>query len=78
MACSSLLLVVFVRPERVTGENLVEDAPIQFMPAAGNLASSPLSAAMDPRVDEQVVVEQMQDEADLSEAPPDDEEHRPA
>ena len=62
MACSSVLLVVFVRPERVTGVNLVEEAPVPFMPAAGNLATSPLSAAIDPRVDEQVVIDQMQDE----------------
>lgn len=79
MACSSLLLVVFVRPERVTGVNLVEDAPIQFMPAAGNLASSPLAAAIDPRVDEQVVIEQMQDENDQPVRPEDEDgdEHRP-
>lgn len=78
MACCSLLLVVFVRPERVTGENLVEEAPIQFMPAAGNLASSPLAAAIDPRVDEQVVMEQMVDEAALEPAgDQDEEEHRP-
>src|SRR5690554_2228809 len=78
MVCCSLLLVVFVRPERVTGENLVEEAPIQFMPAAGNLASSPLAAAIDPRVDEQVVMEQMVDEADQEPAgDQDEEEHRP-
>lgn len=79
MACSSLLLVIFVRPERVTGVNLVEDAPIQFMPAPGNLASSPLAAAIDPRVDEQVVIEQMQDENDQPARPEDEdgEEHRP-
>ena len=79
MACSSLLLVIFVRPERVTGENLVDEAPIQFMPAAGNLASSPLAAAIDPRVDEQVVIEQMQDESDIPPAPVDEDgdEHRP-
>lgn len=79
MACSSLLLVIFVRPERVTGVNLVEDAPIQFMPAAGNLASSPLAAAIDPRVDEQVVIEQMQDENDQPVRPEDEDgdEHRP-
>ena len=79
MACSSLLLVVFVRPERVTGEHLVEEAPIQFMPAAGNLASSPLAAAIDPRVDEQVVIDQMQEEVDVQEQPvaEEDDEHRP-
>lgn len=79
MACSSLLLVVSVRPERVTGENLVEEAPIQFMPAAGTLATSPLAAAIDPRVDEQVVIEQMQDEEPAAgeHVDEDDAEHRP-
>lgn len=79
MACSSLLLVVFVRPERVTGANLVDEAPIQFMPAAGNLASSPLAAAIDPRVDEQVVIEQMQDEEAFSPETVDEDDpaHRP-
>lgn len=84
MACSSLVLVVFVRPERVTGSHLVDEAPIQFMPAAGNLVSSPLTAAIDPRVDEKIVVEQMQDEIDEDAEHPDavemdeEEEHRPA
>ncbi len=81
MACSSLLIVAFVRPERVTGIHLVEEAPIQFMPSAGNLVSSSLAAAIDPRVDEQTVIEQMQDEPidelDGSEID-EEEEHRPA
>lgn len=81
MACSSLLIVVLVRPERVTGIHLVEEAPIQFMPSAGNLVSSPLAAAIDPRVDEQTVIEQMQDESEVSldsAAINEEEEHRPA
>ena len=49
------------------------------MPAAGNLATSPLAAAIDPRVDEQVVIEQMQDEEPVAEeaVDEDDAEHRP-
>src|SRR5690606_10581593 len=78
MACCSLLLVAFVRPERVTGEDLVEEAPIQFMPAAGNLASSPPAAAIDPRVDEQVVTEPMVEQAAREpDGDQDEEEHRP-
>lgn len=65
MACCTLVLMVRVRPEQVTGEHLVDEAPLNFMPAAGNLASSPLAAALDPRVDEQMVVEQMVDEEAL-------------
>lgn len=81
MACSSLVLVVLVRPERVTGSHLVDEAPIQFMPAAGNLVSSPLAAAIDPRVDEQTVIEQMQEEPDVEfegAEIDEEEEHRPA
>ncbi|HIQ52821.1 MAG TPA: MFS transporter [Pseudomonas pachastrellae] len=62
MAACSAILVFRVRADAVTGENLVEAAPLQFMPAAGNLASSPLAAAFDPRVDEQAVADQMTDE----------------
>ncbi|MNM94628.1 putative MFS-type transporter YcaD [compost metagenome] len=54
----SLVLVWRIRPKAVTGLHQVDDAPLNHvaMPAAG----SPLSAALDPRVDEQVVQEQMQ------------------
>ena len=79
LACAALVLVIRVRPEQVTGENRVEEAPVQFMPAAGNLASSPLAAAMDPRVDEQVVAEQMQDDEEQNEMAQDEDadDHRP-
>ncbi|SDU17504.1 MFS transporter [Halopseudomonas salegens] len=78
----SFVLVVRVRPEIVTGEHLVQEAPLNFMPSAGNLASSPLGAALDPRVDEQMVVEQMIDESEayavaVSERDADQAEHRP-
>ncbi|MFN3578960.1 MAG: MFS transporter [Pseudomonas sp.] len=81
MACSTLILLLKVRPESVTGEHLIQDAPSPFMPAAGNLVSSPLAAAMDPRVDEQMVEEQMRDESDsyprASERDEDQDDHRP-
>ncbi|WP_339845251.1 MFS transporter [uncultured Halopseudomonas sp.] len=62
MALCTLVLVIRVRPERVTGENLSLDAPMHFLPAGGNLVTSSLSAAMDPRVDEQQVEEQMRED----------------
>tara|TARA_R110002020_G_scaffold136783_3_gene305335 strand:+ start:16560 stop:17876 length:1317 start_codon:yes stop_codon:yes gene_type:complete len=79
MACCTLVLVLRVRPEAITGEHLVQDAPIHFMPAAGNLVSSPLAAAMDPRVDEQMVDEQMRDDGHVraSERDEDQDDHRP-
>lgn len=49
-ACA-LLLVIFVRPQRVTGANLSEDAPTHFVPMSDSLQSSNVVAALDPRVD---------------------------
>lgn len=88
MACCTLLLIIKVRPEQVTGAHLVEEAPLNFVPAGGNLASSPLAVALDPRVDEQVVAEQMQTEVtdtgdEMHGVPPasaedaDSDDHRP-
>lgn len=65
-ACA-LILVWRVRPERVTHLHQVEDAPLHHIPMPDSTASSPLAAALDPRVDEQLVQEQMQDgEADTT------------
>jgi hypothetical protein len=41
---------------------LAEQQPSDYQLASGDLVSSPLAAALDPRVDEQLVKEQMQDE----------------
>ncbi len=70
----ALILVLRIRPKAVTNLHQVEDAPLQHvvMPEA----MSPLGAALDPRVDEQVVLDQMCDntvppsaaEVDTSEA----------
>ncbi len=53
----AVVLVWRIRPKAVTNLHQVDDAPLSHvaMPAA----SSPLAAALDPRVDEQVVHEQM-------------------
>lgn len=49
-ACAAVLLV-FVRPARVTGAHLSEDAPTGFVPMPDSLRGSPVVAELDPRVD---------------------------
>lgn len=56
-----LILVWRVSPKKVTHLHQVEDAPLHHIPMPDSTASSPLTAALDPRVDEQVVQEQMHD-----------------
>nr|WP_298168108.1 MFS transporter [uncultured Pseudomonas sp.] len=61
-ACAcGLILVWRVRPENVTHLHQVDDAPLHHIPTPDNMTGSPLIAALDPRVDEQVVQEQMLD-----------------
>ncbi|MDP3816512.1 MFS transporter [Pseudomonas sp.] len=57
----ALILVIRVRPERVTHLHQVEDAPLHHVPMPDSTTSSPLTAALDPRVDELVVHQQMHD-----------------
>lgn len=45
------LLVIFLRPQRITGDHLSQDAPTQFVPMSDSLQSSNVVAALDPRVD---------------------------
>jgi MFS family permease len=59
-ACA-MILVIRVRPERASHLHQVEDAPLHHIPMPDSTTSSPLTAALDPRVDEQVVHEQMHD-----------------
>jgi MFS family permease len=54
------VLVLKIRPQDVTGLHRVDEAPLQHVRMPDSLASSPLVAALDPRVDEQVVHDQMQ------------------
>ena len=49
-ACAAIL-VIFIRPQKVTGVNLSEDAPTHFVPMADSLQSSNVVATLDPRVD---------------------------
>ncbi|NYT66333.1 MFS transporter [Alcaligenaceae bacterium] len=68
-ACA-LTLLLFVRPKKVTGAHLSEDAPTQFVPMYDSLQSSNVVAALDPRVDVESDVshELVDQEADLPEA----------
>ncbi|MBE8594025.1 MFS transporter, partial [Pseudomonas sp. MAFF 301449] len=56
----ALILVWRIRPKAVTNLHQVEDAPLHHVAMPDSMSSSPLVAALDPRVDEQVVQEQMQ------------------
>src|SRR3546814_4117644 len=48
---AAAILVLVVRPARVTGSHLSEDAPTQFVPMSDSLQASLVAAALDPRVD---------------------------
>ncbi|MGQ7958682.1 MFS transporter [Pseudomonas sp. SP16.1] len=69
-ACA-LILVWRIRPEKVTHLHQVEDAPLHHLGSPANVAGSPLMAALDPRVDEQTVQEQMQESVGPSGEEPD-------
>jgi MFS family permease len=56
----ALVLVWRIRPKAVTNLHQVEDAPLHHVAMPDSMSSSPLVAALDPRVDEQMVQEQMQ------------------
>lgn len=66
-ACAGVL-VLFVRPQKVTGEHLSEDAPTQFVPIPEVQSAAPLPA-LDPRIDM---------ESDVSHNPPAEEAPQPA
>jgi hypothetical protein len=51
VSVSTGLLVIFLRPQRITGDHLSQDAPTQFVPMSDSLQSSNVVAALDPRVD---------------------------
>ncbi|MOA11588.1 hypothetical protein D3C78_1315380 [compost metagenome] len=59
----ALVLVWRIRPKAVTNLHQVDDAPLHHVAMPDNMTSSPLVAALDPRVDEQVVQDQMQNGA---------------
>jgi hypothetical protein len=55
-----LILVWRIRPKAVTNLHQVDDAPLHHVAMPDSMSSSPLVACLDPRVDEQVVQDQMQ------------------
>lgn len=59
-ALFALVLVWRIRPKAVTNLHQVDDAPLHHVAMPDNMTSSPLVACLDPRVDEQVVQDQMQ------------------
>lgn len=79
-ACS-LILIWRVQPEKVSGVHRVDEAPVKHVATPDSLASSPLSAALDPRVDDKAVEEQMKGNDSTTAptaAPEAEEESRPA
>lgn len=56
----ALVLVWRIRPKAVTNLHQVDDAPLHHVAMPDSMTSSPLVACLDPRVDEQVVQDQMQ------------------
>jgi MFS family permease len=72
----ALILVWRIRPKAVTNLHQVDDAPLQHVAMPDSMSSSPLVAALDPRVDEQMVQDQMQTpvaEPETDSEPPTDE-----
>jgi hypothetical protein len=72
----ALILVWRIRPKAVTNLHQVDDAPLHHVAMPDSMSSSPLVAALDPRVDEQMVQEQMQTpvaEPETDSEPPTDE-----
>ena len=66
---TGLVLVWRIRPNAVTNLHQVDDAPLQHVAMPDSMSSSPLVAALDPRVDEQVVQDQMQDNVEPTVVP---------
>jgi PBP1b-binding outer membrane lipoprotein LpoB len=68
-----LILVWRIRPNAVTNLHQVDDAPLHHVAMPDSMSSSPLVAALDPRVDEQVVQDQMVQEPVVEEVEPEPE-----
>lgn len=69
----ALLIVARVRPQVISDDSVYEEAPLQHIYMPDGISSSPLAAALDPRVEESYVQEQMQD-SPLTDVPDDSEE----
>ncbi len=57
----AMLIVIRVRPQAISGDTLSDEAPLQHIYMPDGISSSPLAAALHPRVEESYVQEQMQD-----------------
>ena len=57
----AMFITISVRPQAITGENISDEAPLQHIFMPDGIISSPLVAALDPRIEESHVQEQMQD-----------------
>ncbi|MDY0250535.1 MAG: MFS transporter [Pseudomonas sp.] len=57
----AMLIAARVRPQAISGEHLEAEAPLQHIYMPDGISSSPLAAALDPRIEESHVQEQMQD-----------------
>lgn len=51
VAACGLALILLVRPQKVLGDHLSQDAPTNFVPMPDSLQSSAAAVALDPRVD---------------------------
>jgi MFS family permease len=60
VSLAGLVLVLLIRPKSVTHLHQVDNAPLHHIAMPDSMSSSPLVVALDPRVDEQVVQDQMQ------------------
>lgn len=57
----ALTIVLKIRPQVLTGDTMVEEAPLPHTAMPDGLSSSPLAVALDPRVEEEYVLDQMQE-----------------
>ena len=71
----ALLIVTRVRPQAISGEHLEAEAPLQHIYMPDGISSSPLAAALDPRIEESHVQEQMQDSPITEVADASEEQH---
>ena len=69
----AMLIVIRVRPQAISGDTLSDEAPLQHIYMPDGISSSPLAAALDPRIEESYVQEQMQD-SPLTDVPENSEE----
>ncbi|MFZ5958376.1 MFS transporter [Pseudomonas knackmussii] len=76
-AACACILILRVHPEKVSGLHRVDEAPVKHVPTPDSLASSPLSAALDPRVSNAAVAEQMKPTEAKAPMPEAEEESRP-